>query len=147
MSIEIRHDTSAAEGPFTYSVQRRADGMYFDFMQGQFFPPRFIAAGNDVSPLTITDGIAAVDFRHMEFGVGYLIRIHDLGQRGMVIRTIPMDGDADTELSRPMTIGYGAQAIGDLRKDLGVLLTEVGSLQRAVRSLQNDITYIRSRIS
>jgi hypothetical protein len=76
VSLEIRYMASAACGfTFAYSVQRRADGTFFDFERKVFRPLESIPRHAATAPLVWDGEVHAADFDYLKLGEKYIVRL------------------------------------------------------------------------
>jgi hypothetical protein len=118
VGIEIRYEEPAETGgSFTYSVQRRGDGAFFDFGLGVFRPLRGRPPRAAAAPLVRRGRTASARFDHMEIGKDYIVRVHEAG-RGRVVADLPLTaGPADCGPGKAEPAGglqgQGAQHMAD----------------------------------
>jgi hypothetical protein len=97
VGLEIRYMAPPADGvTFAYSVQRRADGAYFDFEQGIYRPLASIPRHAATAPL-VRGGEAVVGhFGHLKLGEEYIVHLIENRPTGMVTYKWPITADADS---------------------------------------------------
>jgi hypothetical protein len=96
VGLEIRYMVSAAAGiTFAYSVQRRADGAYFDFERGVYRPQEHIPRHATTAPLTWDGEAMAASFDHLKLGEEYIVRL--LENRPTYVATYEWPITADTD--------------------------------------------------
>ena len=105
MGIEIRYVAPAAAGTrFTYSVQRRADGSFFDFERGIYRPLGDIAPRATAAAMAYRKWVATATFSHLVAGEEYIIRVR--GRADAVVAVLPITAAA--EGGQPMEPSYRA---------------------------------------
>lgn len=93
MGITIRYLEPAAAGtPLIYSIERRADGEFFDFVLNTFRPREKIPAYAITRPLVNHPNGHAMhaQFDDVELGKVYIVRVYRADQKGRPIVELPV---------------------------------------------------------
>ena len=107
MGLKIRHWVPAVAGTrFTYSVERRADGEFFDFEQSVFRPLEHIPSGATAGRMVRRGGAVIANFAHMEAGKEYIVRVQQINRDGPVtIVVLPILNDWEEPVIRGKRMG------------------------------------------
>jgi hypothetical protein len=83
---------AAAGATFAYSVERQADGKFFDFTLNTFRHSALVLTAARTRPLVPRDEFMdmAAEFAHVEDGATYIIRIHRTDRVTRIVAALPV---------------------------------------------------------
>jgi hypothetical protein len=97
MGITIRYTAPVKPGAtVAYSVERREDGAYFDFVLCAFRPYKDIPKSATTGAMVLHEEVRYAEFKHAKAGKEYIIRVHD-GPGGKPIAELPVTANAGHE--------------------------------------------------